>query len=630
MSITQGSCIIRSSIMLMMILSFHTYGQADIGIPVQVTGSQWNGEICLGDGISPVYSPMSQTGKAEFFSYSDGQPYALSIMCQPKTEDCRITYGAAGIVTQGMRPVEITCTTKPPEQLSGMKRTHVWALDDSFNRHKFPLLYTVSTANPGNEYLPLATVPLAVANQSTWLGSVAQKPPGELRDFSLIYRTTSTFLPFSDGVDTSSYFNNWALIRNLISFGGDTNAGSHVISPNAGWVNAAHRAGVKVYGSVFIGQDNSYTGLTNQLLGSSFCTDIYDDNTCAYTIPTIDKLTELAATLKLDGWFLNIEAGLDHDSVDGRALVRHLTRLMTNKFPKIKDESNVDFLVYSNIETLDVPGVIKDSSIANFGNTDANDHSLDNATGLTERTVARFNQENPQSYLMYLDEPYFRNSIRNEEHPTVRLTSIKQTQCQFFNGVANKTWKGFKDYALAKYPVGADVTKLLCGGDTSDPVPKRVIKIPLSNGTSVSLSNGDSCANDYEMPAFWSKTCMFEIDDNESDITLSFTGDNVAMSYMTGNRYGQRLIPLVGAKWWTLNRESSYGDDRFFNAWDYVEQGLTTYDCIADSASSTSCTVTLPPANEAWNINAGAYGTPKQLNFLISAQYLSFIWGPRP
>lgn len=630
MFIIAGHFFIRSSIVLMTIVSFNSYSQADIGIPVQVTGSKWNGEICLSDGIRELYALMSPNGYAELFSYSDMQPYRLSIMCQPKTEDCRITSGAEGIVTQGMQPVQITCTPKPPEQLSGMKRNHVWALDENFNSHKFPLLSTVSTDNLGNEYLPPATVQLADANQSTWLGSGAQKPAENLRDFSLIYRTASTILPFSYDDDKSSNFNNWAFIRKLVSFGGDTGAGSHVMSPKAGWVNAAHGAGVQVYGTVFIGQDNAYTGLTDQLLGSSYCTDMYDDNTCVYTIPTIDTLTQLAATLKLDGWFLNIEAGLDHDSAQGRARVEHLKRLMRHKFPEIRNNSNVDFTVYSNLETLGIPGLVTDSMIADFGNVPPNDHGLDNATGLSDSTVASFNKSAPQPYLMYLDEPYTRNTVRNEEHPTVRLASAKQTQCQYFNGVASQTWDGFKEYTLAKYPAGADVTKLLCGGNTSAPLPKRVIKIPLSNATSVTLSNGDTCANDYNTPAIWTKTCMFELDENESNITFSFTGDNVRMANMTGNRYGQSLIPLVGAKWWTLTKESSYGDDYFFDANEYVRQGLTTYDCIAASASSTSCTVSIPPADESWNINAGIYGTPKQLNFLITAQYPSFIWGPRP
>lgn len=638
MTIVKLYTLALSCAVLILGLSVNAYGGVNsaMGIPVQVLNSDWNGEICLSDGIQKLYAPMPVSGKADMFSYSEGQSYQLKVMCQPKTENCAITSGASGIVRPGMSPVTIACTRKVPEKSPGMNRTYTWALNNEFNTQAFPLLSSLPVGRLGDEYLPPATVPLASADQSAWLGDGAQKPPAQLRDFSLLYRTTSSTVPFSYGQDTSSYFNNWALIRELIAFGGDTSAGAQVIAPHAGWVNAAHRAGVRVYGTVFIGQDNKYTGLTDVLLGRSECPDMDDNSSCNYIIPTIDKLTALATTLKLDGWFLNIEAGLDDaDSVEGRARINHLRRLMSYKFPEIKTSANIEFKVYSNIESLSLPGLVKDSMIANFGVTAPDDHSLDNATGLAYKTIfygwQQFRPGNPQPYLMYLDEPYTRNTALAEEYPSVRIDAARQTQCQYFNGIPDSvdgTFHGLKQYTLAKYPTGADTRTLLCGGNTSAPLPSRVIKVTLANNTSVRLNNGAPCTNDNAASALWTKTCMFDVDANVSTVTLSFTGDNVSMAPLSGRRFGQLLIPLVGAKWWNLFKNS--GDNSDFSVYEYVLQGLNTYDCEATSAGSTSCTVSLPPADDKWNIGAGWYGSPRLLNFYISAAYYSFIWGPRP
>jgi hypothetical protein len=422
--------------------------------------------------------------------------------------------------------------------------------------------------------------------------------------------------------------------------GGDTSAGAQVIAPNSHWVNTAHRNGVKVYGMIFIGDSPQYTGLTDKLIGSSSCPDITDESNCTYTIPTIEKLTTLAKTLKLDGWFLNIEAGLDRqDNYERRSRIRHLSRLMQYKLPEIKNRKNVNFIVYSNVPSFSpmyVPNIVGDDLIADFGVAAPTDLGLDNATGLTDDTVlgsSRFNQNNPQPYLMYLDEVYSRQTIRNEEHPVVRIESAKQTQCQYFNGIPNGNWRGFKEYTLAKYPDGADDTKLICGGNTSPPEPKRVIKITLANDTSVSIDNGEPCANDYTSPALWPKTCMFEVDTDKTSITISFTGKNVLMGLFNippYNKYGIELIPIVTAKWWSLSRDSSMGDEHFFNAFDYVTTGLKTYKCTTGSMLSKYCQVDLPSADKTWNIDTGSYGKPTLLNFITTAQYASFTQLPLP
>ena len=69
-------------------------------------------------------------------------------------------------------------------------------------------------------------------------------------------------------------------------------AGSHISAPDPEWVSAAHRNGVKVYGTVYIDSANGTLEMTTNLLGRyNNEGETIKDN---YTVPVLDKLDALA------------------------------------------------------------------------------------------------------------------------------------------------------------------------------------------------------------------------------------------------------------------------------------------------------------------------------------------------
>ena len=605
------------------------------GIRARVSGSQFPGAICLKDLKNPnfPYSGMPSSGTGDFFfHYKSGQAYSVAIACQPKREQCSITSGGSGNAIPGTTQVNISCapSVKQSVQPAGTKYSYAWALSSDYNQHGFPLFDNLDPNNLGALYLPPSTVPLAATSHSLWKGTGAQ-PASGLHDYSLIYRTEAAINRYTNGESHASYFNNWAFIRKMISFGGATDDGSHVIAPLPDWVGAAHRNGVKIYGSVFIGNSSAYQGLTDKLIGASNCTQHRDGTeSCLFNTAAIDKLTKLAKTLNIDGWFLNVESGLEGDGIQRRARVLQINRLIRHKFPT----TGIDYVVYSNTP-YDLRGIISDGDIINFGEYPPSDQGLDNAAGISDSFLSgKINGSSRRNYLLYLDEPFTRNTPQDEMMQTYRLPASQQTQCQYFNGIGS--WPGLKQYALAKFPSGVATDKLICGGNVSAPVPTRILKISISNGVTVKLHSGILgaadivCTNDNPNSTLWGKQCYFELP-SKDDIspTLTFSGKNFQMRSTIpdpkrGNSWwdGLPMSPLVGAKWWWISPDSH---DQF-GQFGFVEKGLDYWACKAASAQSTSCTLTFPSASSSFNVDTGAYGRPPYLNFMIDARFPKFLY----
>ena len=99
--------------------------------------------------------------------------------------------------------------------------------------------------------------------------------------------------------ESSQYvFPYWQYIDAFVMWGGAANEGI-ILSPNAQWINAGHRNGVKVYGTVFF-PPKEYGGKTSwvrQFLQKSPQGEF----------PVADKLIEVARLYGFDGWFINQE-----------------------------------------------------------------------------------------------------------------------------------------------------------------------------------------------------------------------------------------------------------------------------------------------------------------------------------
>ncbi|MEV0277077.1 endo-beta-N-acetylglucosaminidase [Streptomyces sp. NPDC050610] len=106
----------------------------------------------------------------------------------------------------------------------------------------------------------------------------------------------------SQGAATADYYalTHWAYLDELVFWGGSSAEGL-ILAPNAPIVDAAHRNGVPVLGTVFLppaaygGQLAWTRDLVRRAADGSF--------------PIADKLIEVARAYGFDGWFLNAETG---------------------------------------------------------------------------------------------------------------------------------------------------------------------------------------------------------------------------------------------------------------------------------------------------------------------------------
>ncbi len=124
---------------------------------------------------------------------------------------------------------------------------------------------------------------------------------GQARVCALAAFATTSANP-SQGSATADYYalTHWAYLDELVFWGGSSDEGL-VLAPNAPVVDAAHRNGVPVLGTVFLppaaygGQLRWTRELVSRGAGGGF--------------PLADQLIRVARAYGFDGWFLNAETG---------------------------------------------------------------------------------------------------------------------------------------------------------------------------------------------------------------------------------------------------------------------------------------------------------------------------------
>lgn len=423
--------------------------------------------------------------------------------------------------------------------------TFTWALDPTRNADGYENILNVNPANL-NGYLVPSSTPLNTQLARRWLNST-QTDAG--KEFTAIYRTRPATVIYPDvpsGFNPVT-FENWAFIRKFINFGGETLGGSHISAPDPEWVNAAHRNGVKIYGTVYIDSANGTVAMTTNLLGRYNGNGETDKSN--YSVPVLDKLDALAKRLNLDGWFLNIENGLNPENVG------QLKRVISNLFPAYLN-GGVEFIAYTG-ETnqgINSPKLITDDDIANFDVRPGDHPNLDNATGIDPDIVNSrdYPANSKKTYLMFLDGVFTRNTNLGQFWPQ-RVAAAKATQCQFFKGVGE--WPGFQRYAQAVYPVTTSPADVLCAGNPkslSDPEPTVVLKITLPSGVYITptlynkLPCYEKCFYEYTYSAHGSQREKLTFNVSFARINTSFRQYSVP-SYQRESLYAQNM---PGSKWW--------------------------------------------------------------------------------
>ncbi|WP_017626711.1 endo-beta-N-acetylglucosaminidase [Nocardiopsis chromatogenes] len=148
---------------------------------------------------------------------------------------------------------------------------------------------------------------------------LADRPPSTgARVQSLVSFTPTSGNPSQGAPDARYYaFTDWALVEELVFWGGSSFEGL-ILAPNAPVVDAAHRNGVPVLGTVFL-PPAAYGGdlrWTREL--------VQRDAMGGY--PVADKLAEVATAYGFDGWFINAETGGGDRALaeDMRGFLKHL------------------------------------------------------------------------------------------------------------------------------------------------------------------------------------------------------------------------------------------------------------------------------------------------------------------
>lgn len=138
---------------------------------------------------------------------------------------------------------------------------------------------------------------------------------------SIMNGSTSGNAPHGLNTPNVNVFSYWQYIDKLVYWGGSSGEGL-IVCPSADVIDAAHRNGVPVMGTVFFPQ--AAHGGKVQWLNDFLQKD------AAGNFPIVDKLIEVAQYFGFDGWFLNQETE-DSLTADHAALMQELVKAFKSK-----------------------------------------------------------------------------------------------------------------------------------------------------------------------------------------------------------------------------------------------------------------------------------------------------------
>ncbi|MEU4718510.1 discoidin domain-containing protein [Nonomuraea dietziae] len=217
--------------------------------------------------------------------------------------------------------------------------------DARFNRSRVPLK-------------PRASDPALKAN--------ANARAGEGRVASLVSFGPTSANPSQGALDPNYYaFTHWQYVDTLVFWGGSASEGL-ILAPNSTVIDAAHRNGVKVYGTVFF-PPTAYGGQIQ------WVRDFVKKSGSSY--PVADKLVQVAQHYGFDGWFINQEtAGGDAAlATELRSLMKYARGKGPVEFmwyDAMTESGSVtwqDALTTANDAFLSDPARVSDSMFLDFG-----------------------------------------------------------------------------------------------------------------------------------------------------------------------------------------------------------------------------------------------------------------------
>ncbi|MEU9074641.1 discoidin domain-containing protein [Kitasatospora sp. NPDC048538] len=176
-------------------------------------------------------------------------------------------------------------------------------------------------------------VPLQPRTSDPALRANPNARAGEGRIASLVSFGPTSNNPSQGSADPNYYaFGYWQYVDKLVFWGGSAGEGL-ILAPNPTVIDAAHRNGVKVYGTVFF-PPAAYGGQTQ------WVRDFVQKSGSRY--PVADKLAQAAQYYGFDGWFINQETGGGDSS---------LATEVRNLMQYTKARSGTEFMWYDAMTT---------------------------------------------------------------------------------------------------------------------------------------------------------------------------------------------------------------------------------------------------------------------------------------
>ena len=187
-----------------------------------------------------------------------------------------------------------------------------------------------------------STIPLAerVAKEELDTVNETQNKDTKVMSVSIMNSSTSGNAPRGLNKAGANTFSYWQYVDIMVYWGGSSGEGL-IVAPSPDVVDAGHKNGVKVTGTVFMPM-TAHGGKTewlDDLLKKE------DDG----SYPVVDKLIEVAQTYGFDGWFINQETeGTDEEPLTGD----HAARMQ--EIPAYYKEKAADLeLIYYDSMTVD-------------------------------------------------------------------------------------------------------------------------------------------------------------------------------------------------------------------------------------------------------------------------------------
>lgn len=158
----------------------------------------------------------------------------------------------------------------------------------------------------------VSTVPLAerVNKESLEKSNDTQNADMNVAALSIMNSTTSGNVPRGTNTFDANVFSNWQYVDQMVYWGGSSGEGI-IVPPSADVIDAAHKNGVPILGTIFFPQ-TAHAGKIEWL--DTFLSKDENGN-----FPIIDKLIEVADVYGFDGWFINQETDTEVTSFDDAA-----------------------------------------------------------------------------------------------------------------------------------------------------------------------------------------------------------------------------------------------------------------------------------------------------------------------